>query len=1020
MIGRADVLWVAVRAQVLVAVLLAFCAGRSTVVANDQKAGKPHRPELPWGVTGLNPIQTGAYDSKAQAPAEALGALNEMTLRGWDVIWKYYPQLGIKTEEGAASVNPSDPADRRFYAVFSNEDPGRSPIPLISMICSLEPRDATGRLKALRDELLAGIKVDDYASWSVDRLRLGVRELTQETSTPKGVKYRTPKKPLTFNETVRLYAMTVELIARDDKWVKWQGEVKRLGYSVPTMPDFQDFAKRLNHQLPIMIPPGGTRGFLLYRAGWDIAQPVTKQEYEERMDVVLVTRTGTTFHVEQFPVYLTNDQAAWNPAWIEPRDEVKDTTILGRKFEQQWTRFDGPYLWPKRDQLNGEANYRATVQFKKDAILIEGERYVPRRGAVVKTARDLSYDPTNMKRFAAGDELPPEALIADLPELPDTTDLWRMASRNIDSAVYAQGNRQLLWYKTGEGAWSSAIIPRSDAGQAVLKPIRPVTAPSGGIVARFTGTGAERPDEVEVLDDEQKVSVNLAVALMNRCLENVGEAESNEIRVAMPRDAENHTPIFFYAVRNGTAVRRSPTFEVVVLSTGYYNSYVSAFNRLLWVLEKPIAEDAAKVAALHKAIGEYLCSGFPKDGESAADPALTAWSQILRDNQVEQLFNASILPGAVKPAPASIMAEAGPRNGGPKTQAGDWLLASAADSSLDAASQKNAAIALGLMNLYLSEAAAEQWKKWYPRGTTVGFRVAGEAAPGSAKQEVRETTAGDGAKYSEVDVTVELPLRAYADYSTTLVWVLGVLDVNARARDKIDPVSTGGQESGVVSVLEFLRQVDVQKDASANQALTQLGVDSKRFQMSIPDVPPMFLGQEHGELVTPTERASLQQDMGSGQRPVIALQFPREVGMGVLPDEQQSLVNEAARVMNLYFAKNEAMRDSAAGAFRKTLPPATRIHVYRNSTEAINRKQEGAGDLYMGVPDGFDTCAKWFVALLRVLEMQNIHLTKSPAEREDIARSIHEFLREYGKDHPQDSTATELKTLTVKTMTELW
>lgn len=142
--------------------------------------------------------------------------------------------------------------------------------------------------------------------------------------------------------------------------------------------------------------------------------------------------------------------------------------------------------------------------------------------------------------------------------------------------------------------------------------------------------------------------------------------------------------------------------------------------------------------------------------------------------------------------------------------------------------------------------------------------------------------------------------------------------------------------------------------------------------------------------------------------------------MGVLPDEQQSLVNEAARVMNLYFAKNEAMRDSAAGAFRKTLPPATRIHVYRNSTEAINRKQEGAGDLYMGVPDGFDTCAKWFVALLRVLEMQNIHLTKSPAEREDIARSIHEFLREYGKDHPQDSTATELKTLTVKTMTELW
>src|SRR3974390_450083 len=237
MIARATVPQVAVPARVLAAVLLAVCAATSTVVANDQKAGKPHRPELPLGVTGLNPIQTGAYDSKAQAPAEALGALNELTLRGWEVIWRYYPQLGIKPEEGAARVNPSDPADRRFYAVFSNEDPGRSPIPLISIICSLEPPDVSGRLKALRDELLAGIKLDDYATWRVDRLRLGVRELTQETSTPKGVKYRTPKKPLTFNEAVRLYAMTVELIARDDKGGKGQGGAKKMGYERPTVPD---------------------------------------------------------------------------------------------------------------------------------------------------------------------------------------------------------------------------------------------------------------------------------------------------------------------------------------------------------------------------------------------------------------------------------------------------------------------------------------------------------------------------------------------------------------------------------------------------------------------------------------------------------------------------------------------------------------------------------------------------------------------------------------------------------------
>ena len=135
-----------------------------------------------------------------------------------------------------------------------------------------------------------------------------------------------------------------------------------------------DFANRLKHQAPIIIPPGATRGFILYRPGWDIGQPISKSEYEERADIMLVKRKGTTFEAEQFPVYFTNDQKTWSPDWIGPQDELKDTTLLGRKFELQWTRFDGPYLWYRKDQLNGEVTYRSTVKFEKDDISFTSER----------------------------------------------------------------------------------------------------------------------------------------------------------------------------------------------------------------------------------------------------------------------------------------------------------------------------------------------------------------------------------------------------------------------------------------------------------------------------------------------------------------------------------------------------------------------------------------------------------------------------------------------------------------------
>jgi hypothetical protein len=1001
--------------------LAAVFASSLALGTDAKKSSQADRPQLPWGVTALNPIQTGAYDSKGQAPAEILGALSEVTLRGWAVIWKYYPQLGVKPESGSVSVKPADAADRRFYAPFANEDPGRSPVPLISMICSLEPGEVSGRLVALRAELLEGIKTDDYTQWNVEQLRQGVHELTRDAATSNGVKYRLAKKPLTLNQAVRLYSMTLELMNRDDKWATWQQEVKKLGYGVPSLPDLQDFRKRLNHQLPVLIPPGATRGFLLYRAGWDIGQQVAKEEYEERMDVVLVKRVGATFQLEQFPIYLTNDQTAWNPAWIEPRDEVHDTTLLGRKYEMQWTRFDGPYLWPRPVQLNGETNYRATVQFKKGDITIEGQRFVPRRGAVVKTARDPDYDPLNMKRFEGGEELPTAALTVDALDLPEWPFVWHMASQDIGISAYAQGDRELLWYKTGDGSWSSSVYLRDDAGPAVLRPNQPVSVPTGGIEPRFTGTGIERPSDVDVLTDDQRTSVTIAVALMNRCLASAGGAELKALRVALPRDSGNQTPVFFYAVRNGTSVRRFPTGVAVVLSAGYYNSYVSAFNRLLWVLEKPIADDATKVAAVQASIREYLLGGLPKDAGTSSDPDLAAWSQILRDNELDQLFSASILPGAVKPPVVSAAAAdpAGP-SAAAENSAG-WLRSGGVRAGLDDAARKNAQVALGLLNLYLAEApdsGVQQWKNWYRQGTTVTFLTISDAGPGRVREEVVEVTNEQGEKSSRAGVFVELASRAYLDYPTTLVWMLGVMEANGRSRSQDTGGLFAGQGSGTEAVLAYYRKLDIETDTPSALALTRLGVDTNTFQADIPDIPTMFLGAG-SQAPQASARAMPVKATNGTQRPAVVVHYPPDVGQGAISESEQAMLNDAVRVMNLYLAKPEDKRDQLAEDFRKTLPAVSSLYVYRNSVEAINGKPGDSSALYVGLAVRYETNGNWFVQLLRVLEMQDAHLVKSPTTREGIARSIHDFLKVYAKAHSEDHAAVELSAIDINVMTAL-
>ena len=613
-----------------------------------QNSNNPDRPQVPFGFTALSPVEVGIYNSKAEPAVEAVQAASAMTLKAWETIQKYYPALGSAAENASVSIDPRNPEDQRFLATFATEDPGRSPIPLVSMICSLDANEVSGRLKSLRDELLEAITVEDYSQWKADQLEQAIREMTRVRTTEKGVKYRAPKPTLSLKGTVQLYAMTVAFLTKDLKWPKWEESARKLGYTLPKPPDLTDFTNRLRHQLPILIPPGATRGMLLYRPGWDIAQPLTKGEYEERADVVLIKRSGTTFQVEQFPIYLTVDQKAWNPSWIIPEDDWKDSTLTARKFEEQWTRFDGPYMWFRSDQLNGEVTYRATVRFEKGEIIIEAERFVPRRGNVVRTARDPNYDPLNAKRFVSGMEAPADPLTVELPDLDMWPAIWRQLRKNINETCYRHDDRQLLWYKTGENSFSSSMYPIKDGRPVTIEPLHPVEKASGGIVARFSGSGAEQPNDVQQLTGDQQTSINIAVELMNRCLANASGAELAALRVAMPRDKDNLTPIYFYSVSNGTSVRRSPTSLVVVLSEGYYNSYIWAFNRILWVLEKAFDSDANKDAAINRAIAEFLRGGVPNDPASHNDPTVIAWSEILKDSKLEQLFNPSILPSSPK------------------------------------------------------------------------------------------------------------------------------------------------------------------------------------------------------------------------------------------------------------------------------------------------------------------------------------------------------------------------------------
>jgi len=375
------------------------------------------RPKLPYNMMGLQRQEIDAYDSKGEPVADATASLLVVNNTGWELIRKYFPTLGVVPEAAEKQTHSSEtsptlkqrqkpesdaapPTESRFFASFANEDASLSPMPLLCIVWSLRESDLSGRLKALHQELAPAMALDDYSTWKLNDLRKAVDGMTNPAKTAQGVKYRTPKPNLSFSQALRLYAMTLALLRMETKWADKADNPP---------PDMVDFTNRLRQQLPRQIVDGKTTALFLYRPGV-IDHPISKNEYEERADVVMMTRKANTVEVEQFPVYLTENQREWSPSWIKPADEVNDTTLIARKYEHDWTWLDGPYLWFRSDQLDGKIVYRSTVTLHSDEIMIEAERMIATRGAVKRVERPRDYDPMLMTAFSPGVDTPASSL----------------------------------------------------------------------------------------------------------------------------------------------------------------------------------------------------------------------------------------------------------------------------------------------------------------------------------------------------------------------------------------------------------------------------------------------------------------------------------------------------------------------------------------------------------------------------------------------------------------------------------
>src|ERR1017187_9336206 len=133
-----------------------------------QKKTNSERPKLPYNMLGPRREDIDAYDSKAEPAARASEALLAVNRIGWNMIHRYFPTLGTTHDGPEKKIHPEDPADRRFFASYANEDPAFSPMPLLCMIWSLPESQLSGPLKNLHDELMPAMALEDYSVWKLD------------------------------------------------------------------------------------------------------------------------------------------------------------------------------------------------------------------------------------------------------------------------------------------------------------------------------------------------------------------------------------------------------------------------------------------------------------------------------------------------------------------------------------------------------------------------------------------------------------------------------------------------------------------------------------------------------------------------------------------------------------------------------------------------------------------------------------------------------------------------------------
>jgi hypothetical protein len=444
-IRRAILFWQKAACAIAVLTMLALAADAA---AQSGGSSRPARLSQPRHIRAAD---IEAYDSKAEPVANVTSALVVMNLSGWQLLHKYLPRLngGGEPENGKARRTLFD---GRFEADHASEDALNSPVPLLSVVASLPDDELSGHLKALHRAVVEAIGEVNYSAWTTPRLRAAVDSLTSTAKTAKGVRYSRAKGNLSLKRSIQLYAMTVELLDR---------EPDSRGNTIPSAPDMADFARRLRHQIPRPVDDQKTVGFFLYRPGL-AAHPVSKDSFEERADVVLLSRNHATFHVQQFPVYLTAEQKHWSPNWIEPDDEINDRTLSARKAQQAWTRLDGPYLWYRDDQLNGAIVYTADITVLRDGISIQGDRNIEIRGAVRRAVRPADYDPLHMSPFVSGNETAQaeNTLLLNPPELEDQIQALGALARHYDlsfPAHSAYGTRagEMLDEASGSNAPSS-------------------------------------------------------------------------------------------------------------------------------------------------------------------------------------------------------------------------------------------------------------------------------------------------------------------------------------------------------------------------------------------------------------------------------------------------------------------------------------------------------------------------------------------------------------------------------------